>query len=107
VHRLTGVDDDWILYSPSTGREDEESATVSSAGGSQRGSGGGQVAESEIVVVVEAKEVVRTAPVWEDYFPCRSRVACEVQREQKRGGEEMVYLGGAEEDEEWVWEDEH
>ncbi|KAK0249562.1 hypothetical protein B0A54_05657 [Friedmanniomyces endolithicus] len=110
--RLTGVDDDWMLYSPPTGcsADDHELDTTGSSGGGQVGGAGGTPVEGAegVVVVAEAKEVVRTAPVWEDYFPCRSRGACEVQRAQVLGCEEAVYLGGVEEeDEEWVWEDEH
>ncbi|KAK0993311.1 hypothetical protein LTR54_011081 [Friedmanniomyces endolithicus] len=110
--RLTGVDDDWMLYSPPTdcSADDHELDTTGSSGGGQVGGAGGspKVGGEGVVVVVEAKEAVRTAPVWEDYFPCRSRVAREVQRAQVLdcGEEEEVYLGGEEEDEEWVWENE-
>ncbi|TKA37944.1 hypothetical protein B0A54_10546 [Friedmanniomyces endolithicus] len=111
--KLTEMDDDWMLYSPPTGccdgDEQQLAGTVAPVGG-QVGTGtdaGSQAGESEFVaVVVGEKAVVRTAPVWEDYFPSRSRVACEGERAQVLGDEKAVYLGGSGEEEEWVWESE-
>ncbi|KAK3637363.1 hypothetical protein LTR56_013713 [Elasticomyces elasticus] len=91
--RLTEMDDDWMLYSPTT---DEES--VSSKASHATVSRPTTRSEKLERQPNRASYVMR--PTWDEIFPCKPHVICQVKEMQ---GEEEVVESASSEESEWVW----